>query len=110
MLALASSAAFLGYGSYCLSSPAMEREFLRYGLPRLRVLTGSLEILGGVGLIVGSWWIPALWMSSAGLSLLMLCGLYTRHSIGDPVRAWLPALVLFLVNAYLFVDSVRRHE
>ncbi len=88
----------------------MEREFLRYGLPHLRVLTGFLEILGGAGLLIGLWWGPSLWVSSAGLSLLMLCGLITRISIGDPIRLWLPALLLLLLNAYLFVDSLRKRE
>lgn len=86
----------------------MEREFQRYGLSCLRVLTGWLEILGGVGLVIGLWWLPSLWLSSGGLSLLMLCGLFTRFSIGDPVHLWLPAALLFSLNAYLFVDSLRN--
>lgn len=107
-LTLVSSCAFLGYGITCLRSPEMEREFLRYGLPHLRVLTGWLEILGGVGLLIGLWWMPSFWISSAGLSLLMLCGFVTRISIGDPVPLWMPALLLLLLNAYLFADSLRK--
>ncbi len=107
-LTLVSSLAFISYGIYCLVSPAMEREFVRYGLPRLRVLTGCLELLGGVGLIVGLWFPLSFWVSTGGLSLLMLCGVYTRFSIGDPIHMWFPALLLLGLNAYLFVDSLRN--
>lgn len=109
-LTLISSFAFLSYGIYCLSSPAMEREFLRYGMPQLRVITGWLEILGGAGLVVGLWWAPGFWISSGGLSLLMLCGLFTRYSIGDPLHMWLPAFLLLALNVYLLDDSLRRRE
>jgi len=109
-LTLVSSFAFLGYGAYCLNSPGMEREFARYGLPRLRVLTGWLEILGGVGLIVGLWWEPVFYLSSGGLALLMLCGLITRLSIGDPLQLCLPAFLLLLLNAHLLVDALRSRE
>ena len=88
----------------------MEREFLRYGLVRLRVLTGWLEILGGVGLVVGLSWTPSFLISSGGLSLLMLCGLFTRFRVGDPFHLWLPALLLMLLNVYLLVDSLRNRE
>jgi len=109
-LTLVSSFAFLSYGIYCLTAPAMEREFLRYGLPQLRVITGWLEILAAVGLIVGLWWPLSFWISSGGLSLLMLCGLYTRLSIGDPLHLWLPAFLLLVLNAYLLVHSLRNRE
>ncbi len=107
-LTLVSSLAFIFYGTYCLTSSAMEREFLRYGLVQLRVITGWLELLGGVGLIFGLWWMPGFLISSGGLSLLMLCGLFTRLRIGDPFHLWLPALLLMLINTYLLVDSLRN--
>ncbi|MBL8858789.1 MAG: DoxX family protein [Planctomycetes bacterium] len=106
-LALVSSFVFVGYGIYCLTSAAMEREFLRYGLPNLRVLTGWLEILGGMGLVVGLWWPPGFRLSSGGLALLMVCAVITRIRIGDPLPWSLPAIILLLLNAALFFDSLR---
>ncbi len=107
LLTVFSSAAFLGYGLLCVTSVSMEREFARFGLAHLRVLTGSLEVLGGVGLLVGLTWPPALWLSSGGLALLMLCGVGVRVSVGDGLVQTLPALALMLLNLYLLVTSVR---
>ena len=36
----------------------MKRDFERFGLSHLRVLTGSLEVLGALGLMAGFWWPP----------------------------------------------------
>jgi len=48
--------AFAIYGAQCLFSASMQAEFIRFGLERFRVLTGILEVLGGVGLLVGLKW------------------------------------------------------
>ncbi|MEP7118547.1 MAG: hypothetical protein ABI880_13240 [Acidobacteriota bacterium] len=105
LLTVFSSATFLGYGLWCLTSLSMEREFTRFGLTNLRVLTGSLEVLGGVGLLVGLKWPPALWLSSGGLALLMLCGVGVRVSVGDGLVQTLPALALMLLNLYVLAAA-----
>ena len=107
LLTVFSSATFVGYGLLCVTSPSMEREFTRFGLAHLRVLTGGLELLGGVGLLVGLKWPPALWLSSGGLALLMLCGVSVRVSVGDSLLQTLPALALMLLNLYLLLASAR---
>jgi len=53
VLTVFSGVTFLGYGGLCLISPSMEREFTRFGLANLRVVTGGLELLGGLGLLMG---------------------------------------------------------
>ncbi len=100
-----SCASFFGYGLYCLFSPAAEREFERYRLPRLRRLTGFLEVAGAAGLAAGTFWAPLLPLSSAGLALLMVAAIGTRLRIGDPLAASLPAFVLCLANAFVFAKS-----
>jgi uncharacterized membrane protein YphA (DoxX/SURF4 family) len=107
VLTVFSGVTFLGYGLLCLMSQSMEREFTRFGLAHLRVLTGSLELLGGAGLLVGLKWPPALWLSSGGLALLMLCGVGVRLNVGDSAGQSVPALGLMLVNLYLFVAALR---
>ena len=106
-LTVGSSVAFLAYGLLCLASPSMEREFARFGLAPQRTLIGSLEVLAGIGLLVGLKWPPALWVSSGGLALLMLCGLGVRLRVGDSVVQMLPALGLMLVNLYVLVAALR---
>ena len=106
-LIVCSGTLFLVYGGLCLSSPSMKSEFTRFGLGGLRTLIGTLELLGGMGLLVGLLWPLPLWISSAGLSLLMLCGLGVRIRIGDGFAKSLPALLLMIVNAYIFIESLR---
>ncbi len=107
LLAAFSSATFLVYGLLGLIAPSLEREFTRFGLPHLRVLTASLELLGALGLLVGLRWPPALWLSSGGLALLMLAGVGVRLRVGDSLVQMLPALALLLLNLYLFALACR---
>jgi len=104
---LGSSAVFLTYGGLCLSSSSMQSEFQRFGLERLRILTGVLEMLGGMGLLVGLKWPFALWVSSAGLSLLMMAGVAVRIRSGDGLLLCFPALALMILNAYILLESLR---
>lgn len=106
VLAAGSGLAFVVYGVLCLVSPTMQAEFVRFGLTRFRVLTGVLEVLAGVGLLVGLRWSPALWLSTGGVALLMLGVVVLRVTMGDRVGVIAPALVLFVINAYLFWKSI----
>lgn len=103
----ASSILFLVYGIFCAGSTSMVADFQRFGLSNLRVLTGVLEILGGIGLIAGFKWRPALWISSAGLSLLMLIAFAVRLKMRDGVIQSTPSLALMFVNLYILIRSIR---
>lgn len=105
-LILVSGLSFLTYGMLCLSSGSMKDEFERFGLAPLRLLTGALEVLGGLGLLLGLTWPLALGVSSGGLSLLMLFGLGVRVKMRDGFWQSLPALVLMLANLYILVESL----
>ena len=102
-----SAAAFLVYGLSCLVSDGMVAEFERFGLGRFRRLTGALEVLGAVGLLVGYLVPPLVIAASGGLTLLMVLGVITRIRVRDSVVAMLPAIVLLLVNLYVFVYALR---
>lgn len=93
-----SAAAFLFYGMACLFSAKLVAEFERYRLARWRVLVGSLEVAGALGLIAGWWFPPLQTAAAAGLFALMICGLWARWRIRDPWYAMLPAFVLAVVN------------
>jgi hypothetical protein len=83
-------------------------DFQRFGLERLRMLTGFLEVVGGSGLLVGLKWPPALCISSAGLSLLMLIGFGVRLRMRDSLVQSLPSLALMLINAFILVKSIQK--
>lgn len=98
ILAAVSAAAFLFYGLACLFSPKLAAEFERYRLAQFRVLVGSLEVAGALGLIAGWWFPPLQTAAAAGLFALMVCGLWARWRIRDPWYAMLPALILAGAN------------
>ncbi|SET81610.1 DoxX family protein [Hymenobacter actinosclerus] len=98
---------FLGYGIGYFVSPKLQEEFQRFGLARFGPLTGALEILGAVGLLVGLAAPLILLVASAGLTLLMLLGFGVRLKIKDGFRASLPSFLFMLVNAWIFYAALR---
>jgi hypothetical protein len=102
-----SAISFLFYGLSFYTSSHMKDEFKRYGLEKFTLLTSVLQILGGIGLIVGLQIHVILLVSSAGLSILMLCGFGVRLKIKDGFWRSLPALLYFILNGYLFFEALR---
>lgn len=99
---------FFYYGVSVLVSDAMVREFEKFGLLRFRRLTGVLEVLGAAGLLVGYFVPPLVIVASGGLALLMVLGVAVRLRAGPPVTDAVPALVMLIINAYVFVYAVTR--
>ena len=107
-LALVSSVLFMASAVSCFVGPDTRREFGRFGLDRMRILTGALELLGAGGLLVGLWWPPALRLAAGGLALLMLAAVAIRVRQRDALRLMLPAAVLAGVNGLILAASLRR--
>jgi uncharacterized membrane protein YphA (DoxX/SURF4 family) len=104
-LSCLSGAAFVIYGILCFSSTSMANDFHRFGMDDLRVLTGILELLGGTGLLIGLKWPPALWISAAGLALLMLIAFLIRMRMHDGVAVSAPSFTLMVLNLYIAIRS-----
>ena len=98
-----SISAFLSYGIACFVSSKLVPEFNRYGVGKLRMLIGGLEILGALGQLAGLYASWLLFLSSACLAILMLCAIGIRLKIKDPLAASIPAAVLLLVNMFLAI-------
>lgn len=103
---LLSAILFLGYGGLVLFSGGMRAEFERFGLPRLRRLTGLLEVLGGVGLLVGLAEPIVLAFASGGLAVLMLLGVAVRVRVRDRMVELVPAVVLMVLNAGILAATI----
>lgn len=75
----------------------MVAEFQRYGLSKYRVLTGALQLLAAVGLLLGLKfpWIGG--VAAAGLALQMACGLGVRIHLGDAWYYCLPAASYMII-------------
>jgi uncharacterized membrane protein YphA (DoxX/SURF4 family) len=106
MLTIFSGACFVLYGVLCVFSESMKAEFKRYGLDHFRMMTGILELLGGLGQLVGFQWRPAFFIATAGLALLMGAGLIVRIKIKDSLAQSFQALFFLVLNAYLFISSM----
>ena len=99
-----SALSFLFFGTGCLTSKYLVSEFIRYGIPQFRMMTGLLQLAGAIGLLVGFFNTPLQISSAAGLSLLMLCGVFVRIIIHDTFIQTLPALFYCILNAYLCIQ------
>lgn len=103
-----SIALFLYYGLTCLFTDVRVAEFERFRLGRFRILTGSLEVLGALGLLAGYLAPFLVIVGAGGLALLMVLGVATRLRIRDSLVQMLPAIVLMLVNLYILVYALER--
>jgi len=106
VLILISSLSFMGYGIAYFKSPQMKNEFKRFGLEKAGSLTAVLELLGGVGLLVGLKFHLILLISAGGLALLMFLGVAIRIKVKDSLWISLPALFFMLLNSYIFFMSL----
>lgn len=102
VLLIFSAISFLFFGVGCLSSDYLIAEFERYGVPQFRTLTGLLQLLGGLGILLGFHWSSLQIFSCFGLALLMLLGVGVRIKIKDSFIQSLPAAFYCLLNSYLF--------
>jgi hypothetical protein len=84
----------------------MKKEFKRFGLEKIGLLTIILEFIGATGLMVGLKYNPLLTISSLGLALLMLAGLIVRIKLKDSLWISLPALFYVALNTYIFFTSI----
>jgi uncharacterized membrane protein len=106
LLVIISGIAFILYGISLFISKKMKNEFIRFNLEKYTNLVGGLELLGGLGLLIGLIYNELLILSSMGLSLLMLMGVLTRIKIKDNLKQSLPAILFLLLNSYIFFNSI----
>jgi len=97
---------FLFYGMSVLFANGMAAEFERFGIRRLRVLTGTLELLGALGLVAGQFIDGLVIVSAGGLALLMALGMLTRIRVRDSMWQTAPAGALMVANAFIAGHAV----
>lgn len=108
LLAIVSALSFFYYGAETLFADRPRAEFERYGLPRVRVFVGSMQVLGAAGVVIGLFVAPLGAAAAAGLTVMMLLGLAARWRVHDAPRLMIPAGSLALLNAMLVVLFVAR--
>lgn len=103
-----SSISFFGYVISYFTSSHMKREFKRFGLEKLGLLTIILQLLGASGLLLGLIYTPLLLLSSLGLGVLMLLGLIVRIRLKDSLWISIPALFYMFLNFYIFWETLHK--
>jgi uncharacterized membrane protein YphA (DoxX/SURF4 family) len=103
-----SAIGFLGYGIGCLTTARMREEFIRYRLPQMRILTGTLQIAAGLGLLLGYAYPVCAFLAALGLSLMMIVAIGVRLKIRDPLSGFFQALACFLLNLYVAWGQLLR--
>lgn len=101
VLTLVSAGAFAFYGFETLFKDSPRSEYERYGIARLRVFVGSMQLLGACGVVVGLRVAPIGALAAGGLALMMMLGLLVRYRIHDQPRLMVPAATLATVNGLL---------
>lgn len=102
---LLSIIAFFFYGTSCLLSKKIVVEFERYKLAKFRPLTGILQILGALGLLVGLLYPWFTFIASLGLSAQMFLGVGVRIRIKDTIFQASPAIFFSGLNLFIFWRS-----
>ncbi len=100
---LISGISFIIYGILLLNSSEMQNEFKRFGLEKFTKLTGLLELLGGIGMLIGLKYDIILLISSGGLTLLMLLGLGVRIKLRDSFWLSFPSFFFMALNLFIFL-------
>lgn len=92
-------------GAKVTHQEAQLEEFQRFGYPQwFRVVTGLLEIGGGIGLLMGLLWRPEFaWVGGLLLSGVMMGAVVTHIRTGDPSSKTAIPAVLFALTAGLLI-------
>jgi hypothetical protein len=86
----------------------MVAEFTRYELLKFRLLTGFLEVFAALGVMIGLYFIPPLYIISvSGLAALMFFGVIVRVKVKDKLIQTAPAFLLFILNCYLLYLKIQ---
>ena len=96
---------FIIYGYSSFVSRRMKSEFLRWGFGNHRKTVGSLQILGGLGLLLGLKYNMLLVVSSFCFIMMMSVAIFIRIKIKDNFTDILPAIYLFL-SVMIFYNSI----
>lgn len=85
-------------------------EFERFGLLKFRRLTGALELLGGLGLMVSLVYPPLAILAAGGLALLMVLGVATRIRVKDSLASMAPAIFLLALNLAILAFALQSRS
>lgn len=95
-------AGFIGFGATKLLTNKMVSEYKRFGLPIwFKWITGSIEGLCGILLIVGLWYPLSAIIGALILVFMMLGAVITHARIRDPIPMMAVPILLFAAGVVI---------
>ncbi|MDG1041766.1 MAG: DoxX family protein [Flavobacteriaceae bacterium] len=105
-LLLFSAVSFIFYGISSFFSKRMLSEYARWGYKNQRILLGCLQLLGGVGLLIGITNTVLLSVASFLLTFMMITAVFVRIKIKDNIIQMSPAILYTVVNFIILYNSM----
>jgi len=84
----------------------MLSEYARWGYKNQRILLGCLQLLGGIGLLVGIVNPTLLSVASFLLTFMMITAIFVRIKIKDSAVQMLPATFYTVLNFIILYNSL----
>jgi len=103
---LFSAISFVFYGITSFFSKRMLSEYARWGYKDYRILLGCLQILGGIGLVVGLVNSVLLSVASFLLTFMMITAVFVRIKIKDNIIQMSPAIFYTVLNFIILYNSL----
>ena len=104
-----SALCFGWYGLACFFSKNMVEEFDRWRVPTLRIVTGTLQVAGALGILLGHFFYrPIVILAAGGLAAMMFFALLARLRIRDRILNAVPAFSLMLLNVFIVVSELKQ--
>ena len=93
-----SAVSFISYGLNSFISKKMISEYKRWGLEKRRKQIGLVQLICGLGIMIGLKYNFILIISSILLVLMMLVAIYVRIKIKDNISDILPAIAYLVLG------------
>ncbi len=84
----------------------MKLEYIRWGYNGQRKIVGSLQLLGGIGLILGLQIDVLLTTTSFCFIMMMTMAIFIRIKIKDNIIDILPAITYLFLSILIFYNSI----
>ena len=104
---LFSATSFIAYGINSFFSKRMISEYERWGYKNQRVLLACCELLGGLGLLVGTLVPMILSVASFLLTCMMLTAVFVRIKLKERAIKMLPALLYAALSLSIFYNAIK---
>lgn len=104
---LFSATSFIAYGINSFFSKRMISEYERWGYKNQRVLLACCELLGGLGLLVGTVVPMILSVASFLLTCMMLTAVFVRIKLKERAVKMLPALLYAALSLFIFYNAIK---